>query len=288
MDGAIAAEMPAAQHPPGLSSDWRSTGITARLANTVELLHVAGRIRYDAYLSQGFIDPSEERIFLDECDWYSTSKVVIVYKDHVPVGTARVCLYDPCSEAPEAQSIPVMEVFGTEILRMLAAVPLRARSPRAVEVMRLATVPDIGSDTEIVFALYLMAGYLILHFQANAVVCAVRRHHIAFYRRLGLLKAAEPRAYPKLKFRTGLVASVQHNTEELQRSMPILHPISVNDDIYPAFMAGSSVPVFEGLRSPETVIRLLSQRRDGLEVNAGMWRQSGSGEIAAPAAELAA
>lgn len=237
-------------------------GITACLTSSDELLMTAGRIRHAAYLAQNFIEPTADGIFLDDCDFQPNSKVVIVFKDGVPVGTARVCLYAPASGIVGASSIPVMDVFGAEILQMLDRVPVHGRPRRAVEVMRLATVPDIGSDTEIVFALYLMAGYLILYFQANAVVCAVRRHHIAFYRRLGLLKAAEPRAYPKLKFQTGLVASVQSNPEELQKSMPILHPISLSDSIYPNFIAGDLVPVFEGTRSPEAVIRLLSNRQD--------------------------
>jgi hypothetical protein len=239
-----------------------ATGVTGRIATDRDMLRVAGAIRHEAYSSQNFIEPTSDGIFLDECDLYPSSNVVIAFRDGVPVGTARVCLYAPDSKIPGTTSIPVMEVFGPEISQMLSATRAVNGFHRAVEVMRLATIPAIGFDTEIVFALYLMAGYITLHYQANAVICAVRRHHIPFYKRFGLHKAAEPRSYPKLKFQTGLVANVQSDCADLKMSMPILHPISLNDSIYPPFMAGDMVPVFEGIRSPESVVRLLSSQRN--------------------------
>lgn len=288
MDGFIPNKLRAERSSAREWQTGSNSGVTGRIATDHEMLRIAGAIRHEAYSSQNFIERSSDGIFLDDCDLYPSSNVIIAYRDGVPVGTARVCLYAPDTEIRGTTTIPVMEVFGPEISQMLSSTRTATGFHRAVEVMRLATIPAIGFDTEIVFALYLMAGYITLHYQANAVICAVRRHHISFYKRFGLHKAAEPRAYPKLKFQTGLVANVQQNTAELQLSMPILHPISLSDSIYPSFMSGDVVPVFDGLRSPETVVRLLSGQRSAEGSRAGERRDAGRANFPAAGREIAA
>jgi len=244
--------------------------ISARLATSPEVFRDAWMLRHAAYSSHGFIETNANGMFMDECDHYASTKVVVVYRNNSPIGTVRVCLYAPESGIDGANSIPAMDVFHDEITNLLQATPPVRRGPRAVEVMRLATHPDIGSEREPALALFLMAGYLTLHFQANAVVCAVRRHHMPFYRRVGLQKMTEPRAYPKLKFETGLLACIRRDTEELQRSMAILRPISLDDDIFPDFIRGRPVPVFDSERSPATVNRLLSSRPEPAPSLAGL------------------
>ncbi len=227
-----------------------------------EVFRDAWMLRHAAYASHGFIEATPSGMFMDDCDYFPNTKVVVLYRNNLPIGTVRVCLYAPASGIPGADSIPAMDVFRDEITGLLEATPPTLRGPRAVEVMRLATHPDIGNDREPTMALFMVAGYLTLYFEANAVVCAVRKHHMPFYRRLGFKKVTEPRPYPKLKFETGLMACVQRNTEELKRAAPILHPVSVDDDVYENFIHGEMVPVFAGVRSPEGVSRLLAGRTD--------------------------
>lgn len=251
--------------------------LTAQLATSADVLRDAWTIRHAAYSSHGFIEPTSTRMFMDECDFYSSSKTVVLYKNQLPIATVRVCLYAPGSDVAGAHTVPAMDVFHDEIIDLLRDTQNEGSTSRAVEVMRLATHPDLGNSSEVAFALFLMAGYIVLQFDANAVLCAVRKHHMPFYRRVGLRKVTEPRAYPKLKFQTGLMACVRNSPQELQQSMPILHPISRHDGIYRDFIAGRPVPVFEPERSPAVVSRLLSNR---VEPVAGAVRYPNPTELA--------
>jgi hypothetical protein len=235
-------------------------GLVARLAVSQDVLRDAWALRYKAYASHGFIETSDSEMFADDCDFYPSSKVVVVYRRGRPVGTVRICLYAPGSGLAGAHTLPILEVFPDEIKAQLAAVPTRRGAPRAVEVMRLSTDPELGFDPEVSMALFLMAGYVTMYFGATAAFCGVRRHHMPLYRRFGWRKMTEPRPYPKLKFETGLMGCVSESPEGLRRDMPIMHPISKDDEIFEDLMAGRSVPAYGGERDRTAITRQLSGR----------------------------
>jgi hypothetical protein len=132
------------------------------------------------------------------------------------------------------------------------------RPARGLEVMRLARHPDIATEHEPVYALFQMVGYLILHLEADAIISAVRSHHMPFYRRLGFRKVTEPRSYPKLKFLTGLMACTRTDGGDIADSMPILKLLSKQDGVFEDFIAGRPVPVLGAERFPTGLSRLLN------------------------------
>lgn len=237
--------------------------LVARLALTPRVLQDAWSVRHAAYASHGFIDAREDGLFMDPCDHFSSTRVGVVYKNGRPVGTVRVCLYAPGSDVQGADHIPAMEVFGPEIANLLAPGAGASRAPRVVEIMRLATDPSVAGQRDVALALFLAAGYVMWDFRVNAAVCAVRRHHLPIYSRLGFQQITAPRPYPKLKFETALMARVASNTEDLQRAMPML-PVSPNDDVYDDFVAGRAVKLFTAGRTPASVTRAMSTGRASL------------------------
>lgn len=215
----------------------------ARLASTPETLNEAFELRHAGYLSYGYIDPKEDGLFFDEYDSRDSCKTVVVYKDGVPAAAVRVCLFDPIGGTPGAYSIPATAIFHDEITALLSRVKQQDRPPRAVEVTRLARHPDYGEDRNLLYALFRTVGYLIVHFDADLVVTAVRANHMPFYRRLGLRKIEEPRAYPNLNFHTGLMACFRNKFADVQAQVPLFRNISRHDPFYRPFMAGELMPI---------------------------------------------
>ena len=247
--------------------------LTAQLAASETVLRDAWRVRHAAYSSQGYIEPRASGMFVDECDHYPSSKTVVIYKHDAPVATVRVCLYAPQSGISGTDAVPAMDVFHDEITTLLPPFSDDGRPARAVEVMRLARHPDVATEHEPVFALFQMVGYLILLLQADAVISAVRAHHMPFYRRLGFQKVTEPRPYPKLRFLTGLMACLRREGEGIEASMPILRMLSHHDAVYQDFVSGRRVPVLGAERFPSGLGRLFNAVPDPAVQPAVMPRQ---------------
>lgn len=244
MDGSFFGGL-ATQSDQKSSYNDPGSGLTARLAVSPEVLREAWSLRHAAYSSFGYIDSNPSGLFMDDYDTYPSSKVVVVYKENRPVATVRICLLAPASGIRGSDAIPAMDIFRDEILETMGRMGSESRPARAVEVMRLARHPDLGADHEPVFALFRMAGCLIVHLEADAVISAVRQHHISFYRRLGFRKMTEPRPYPKLKFQTALMACLRPDYERVVRVRPLLQSIPRYGALYEDFMAGRPVPVFD-------------------------------------------
>ncbi len=233
-----------------------NSALIARLAQTPDVLKDAWAVRHRAYASHGYIDPREDCLFSDPCDHFPTTTVTVLYKDERPVGTVRICLHAPDSFDDETSTLPAMEVFGPEIANLMIPGAGVSRRPRIVEIMRLATDPSVTGQRDVALALFMAAGYVMWHLQVNGAVCAVRRHHIPIYRRLGFEQITDARPYPKLKFETALMARMAASTEALRDAMPML-PVSPDDALYEDFVAGLPVPMFDSTRSPESVRRSL-------------------------------
>lgn len=233
---------------PKARHNWARLGesenIHARLAINETTRREAYALRHDGYLSHGYIDARPDGLFSDKYDEYANSKTIVVYKNFVPAGSVRVCVFDPSSQAYGADQIPAADIFRKEILELLRGLRPGGQMGRAVEITRLTRHPDFASDNEIVSALFRIAGYLVLEAQADAVLSAVRPNHAKFYRRMGFQKIEEPREYPGLNFLTGLMACFLRNYEGVKQSVSILEAVSLEDDAYAALNRGDLISVF--------------------------------------------
>lgn len=215
-----------------------SENVIARIATTREILLDAARIRYDAYQSRGYIDENPEGLFADEIDASPSCTTIVVYKNGAPAASARTCLYDPSSNIPGSDWTPAMDVFRHEILALLNDGAGPERSHKALEVMRLVRHPQFERDNEIIFALLRAVGYLILYNGINIIYSGVRRNHIPIYKRLGFFQVTEPRSYPKLKFRTALIACIRTRVDTESPEIDIFGDVSKSDPQYTDIISG--------------------------------------------------
>lgn len=230
----------------GLSHIRRVTlsgNVSAQLALSEHTLSEASRLRYAAYHAQGYIDHDPSGLFLDEFDRRPSSRTIVTYRNGTPAASARLCLYDPAGTIPGSESTPGFAVFGQEINELMEDVAGTADSMRAMEVMRLVRHPDFERDHEVLFALLMAIGYVILHFGAEIVFSGVRRNHIPFYRRFGFVQITEPRPYPKLKFQTALIAFVKGAGSEHLPDIRIFEEVSKDDPQYHQLMAGNATSI---------------------------------------------
>lgn len=248
MDGYNLPSLRAA-HPNGIRWNERSaTAIEAQLALGPKLSEVAYRLRYDAYFRGGFIPGNTNGMFSDEFDSMGNCRTVIVFKGGVPAATIRITRHDPSGSREDQHDLPAMKMFGSEIRSILQAICPADRPARALEINRLARSPQYSKNIDVVFALFRVAGYLFLNFNADVVFNAVRSHHAPMYRRFGFQQLEEPKQYPGLAMKTGLMASFSPGHAALIDGQPFLRGIATTDEAYAGLIAGERVAIF-GARS---------------------------------------
>lgn len=235
-------------------------GISARLAISEEHLREAWAIRHDAYAAEGLISPRADGLLADETDFLPSVNVIVLYKNDVPVATTRVCLYEPDGGIAGADYLPAMSVFHDEIVDLYRNIPPRGPHARLVENARMARHPSLGADAEPTFGLYRMVCYLLLHMEADAVLAAVQRHHMPFYRRLGMSTVADVRKHPKFDAEVGLVASVRDENEHLRKNLRVLGLVSRSDSNFQDFVSGERVPVFGTGQAPAELTGFMGGR----------------------------
>ncbi|MDD2862675.1 MAG: hypothetical protein PHI71_16640 [Acidiphilium sp.] len=242
--------------------------IEAQIVADQDLADVAYRLRYEAYLDGAFIPESAVQRFSDEYDTYGNSRTVVVFQDGVPAGTVRVTRHDPGGCENDRHDLPCMKLFEHEIERLVAQLHLPARTPRLIEINRLARSTIYKNNINVIFALFRFAAYIHLEFDADIVLNAVRAHHAPMYRRFGFQQVEAPRQYPGLAMKTGLVASFPSGHAGLIEGQPFLRGISKDDAAYAGLIAGERVAIF-GDNAPSAVrpagpVAPLSQTPDGL------------------------
>lgn len=215
-----------------------SGDITARIATTDDLLRDAARLRYDAYHTHGYIDENPTGLFIDDFDMRPSCKTIVVYEKGAPAASARVCLYDPLVSVEGSDWTPALDVFPEEILDLVRRESGDSQPKKALEVMRLVRNAGYERNHEIIFALLRAIGYLILYYDASIIYSGVRKNHIPIYRRLGFSQITEPRAYPKLKFRTALIACIKHQVDNNHPPVNIFEDVSKNDIPYQHLING--------------------------------------------------
>jgi hypothetical protein len=218
--------------------------VTARLAVSPRLAAEAYRIRYDAYHSSGHLVTGDQPIFKDKYDDQSNFRTALVFKGDTPAATLRIGEYRPPTTDAPGRKLPAMEIFGQEIDAVLAGFATDFAAPRAVEIGRLARSPIFIKDTAILFALFRVAGYLILNYDADIVFNAVRAHHVPMYRRFGFQALEEPRLYPGLTCKMALMACFRPSYAAARDHLPFLRGIATTDAAYAGLIAGERVRIF--------------------------------------------
>ena len=216
----------------------------AQIALSHGMMNTVFSLRYHSYVSQNFIDPCANELFSDEFDGRSNSVSILIYRDGVPAASVRASLYDPSGLISGAETIPALDSFGAEIDNLITNYRPDGRPARALEITRLVRRPDLANDNDLVFAMYRMTYYLVVHYEADMILSAVRQNHMPFYRRFGFQKVTEPRIYPKLKFLAGLMACFGTNYGNVKQTVPIFQCVSKYDSTCAPFMSGKRIKVF--------------------------------------------
>lgn len=218
--------------------------LEAQLALSCQSKEAAYRIRYEAYNSYGFVAQRENGIFSDAYDERSNCQTTLVFKHGVAVATIRIASYEPERSDTDYHCVQAMEIFEPEINSALNRIRFDGRSPRAVEIGKLARLPGYTRDLDVLFALFRTVGYLILDRDVDVVFNAVRAHHMPMYRRFGFQQLEAPRQYPGLTFQTGLMACFRTSYDQARKDLPFLRGINTNDAAYHGLIAGERVSIF--------------------------------------------
>ncbi|BAJ82053.1 hypothetical protein ACMV_27060 [Acidiphilium multivorum AIU301] len=231
----------------------RETGniIEAQLVTSPQQARLAYGMRYDAYREYGFVGERPDGLFSDEYDTRPNYSTILVFRNGTPAATIRVALFDPGHPDPVFHRTQAMEIFETEIRAVVAAERRPGTAGSAIELGKLARAADAANDVEVLFAAFRAAGYIGLHHDVDAVLNAVRAHHMPMYRRCGFRVLERPRPYPGLTFQTGLMGLFRDQYAVAQHTVPFMAGMAAGDPTHQALMAGepARLSVFSALES---------------------------------------
>lgn len=216
--------------------------VAARLALTPDDLRQVYTLRHEAYANAGYLEPNAASVFTDEYDGLSTSRTALLLRDGTPAATVRVCLRNDGKHAILG-SLPSDRMFGAEINAYLDDRCSTGKPGRTVEITRLARLPRYERDIVLMQALFRVAGYMIVSFDANVILATVVGNHAPYYRRMGFNVLVEPRAYPGLAVETILMACPTDDHTEMPGFLPSVNEFSTSDAVYQGLMAGETVEV---------------------------------------------
>lgn len=147
------------------------------------------RLRYDAYLQEGAIEPKKSELFDDHYDQDSNASIFAVTLDGRVAGTIRI--HRIALDAPFG---PALDTYP-DILQ-----PWLEVGESFVDPSRFVTDPSTRSDFRLFpFAVTRLACMAAERFCADWMLATVRVEHAAFYRRFCQLNPLSlPRQYPGL------------------------------------------------------------------------------------------
>jgi N-acyl-L-homoserine lactone synthetase len=196
----------------------RVTGLLERVdyrrAETSEDKDAIYRLRYQAYLNEGAIEPNPGERYLDKYDETPNCWIFGVYVDDELASSLR--LHIASREHPE---MPAMGVFSDLLTPALAAGKTIIDPTRFVADKALSRrFPELSYVTT-------RLGWLACeYFHTHLVLATVREEHQAFYRRVfGHRVICDPRHYPSLTKPISLMAlDYAMSRERVQQSRPFL------------------------------------------------------------------
>ncbi len=216
--------------------------LTARLALDRRTKQDCYKLRYLSYFAEGYIEPRRSKAYSDEYDNHPDAQTVVIYKGGRAVASTRVCVLKREADGRMSGGVPAQHMFAEEIGCLLQA-DSTALASSIVEINRLVRHPDLAEDKTLVFLLFRLAGYLILHQDPKLVVSCVRRNHIPFYARLRFRELAGARHYHGLKFSTHLLGCMREQYDMVRRMVPVLDVQGEGLEGYARLSHGETVAV---------------------------------------------
>jgi hypothetical protein len=210
---------------------------SARLALDDETMRDAFRLRYDSYLTSGYIEPNPTRLFRDQYDDLPNCQTIVIYDDGVPAASVRTCTLSSGSGLRS----PASDTFAEEVDELLGQQSSTGYGGRGIETTRLVRSPAAENNQGLVFLLYRMAGYLGMMAHSQILFACVRRNHAPFYRRLGYTPASEPKSYPGLNCPMQLMSCTRERYDEIRAAFPVIDPYAGATGSLDGFLSGEAV-----------------------------------------------
>ncbi|PCI05962.1 MAG: hypothetical protein COB78_05155 [Hyphomicrobiales bacterium] len=148
------------------------------------------RLRYEAYMRENTIDENEAGIFRDAYDDLENCWIFAIYIDGRLISSIRLHVISP--KFPKGPSLDVFpDVIG----------PMIEEGKTLIDPTRfVAEAGAMERYPELPYLTMRAACMAYEYFDASYCLAAVRREHVAFYRRVfHSIPLCEPRAYPSLK-----------------------------------------------------------------------------------------
>jgi hypothetical protein len=217
----------------------RQTRYSARLALDLQTRQDAYKLRYDSYLTSGYIEPNEARLFQDPYDDLPNCQTIVIYDEGVPAASVRICTLAFGS----GQRSPASDAFPEEVRQLLSPQSTIGVGGRGIETTRLVRSPTAENNQGLVFLLYRMAGYVGMTAHSQILLACVRRNHAPFYRRLGYQPVTEPRPYPGLNCPMQLMSCTRRRYDEIRSVYPVIDPYAGTTGPLDEFLSGEDVSV---------------------------------------------
>lgn len=213
----------------------------AKLAVDPKTHEDAYRLRYESYLTSGYIEPNESGRFVDDYDGMANSRTVVIYRDDVPLASVRVSFLVSGSDLRS----PGADTFPEAVNRILKDASFSPSGPgRGLELTRLVRSPEAQNNQGLVFLLYRIAGYLGMMSHAQVGFACVRKNHVSFYKRLGYQPETELRPYPGLNCPMQLMSSNRQRYDEIRASFPLIDPFTSATDGLEDLLSGGNVALW--------------------------------------------
>lgn len=189
--------------------------IDYRLTETEEDWAAIGRLRYEAYLREGAINPDPSQSFTDPHDDDKNAWTFGVYIDDQLAASLR--LHVATNDCP---LLPSLSVFPDLLEPKLQAGKTIVDATRLVTDRQLARLCP-----SLLYATVRLCWMATVHFKAEDTLSAVRPEHQAFYRRtFNQRPICGPRSYPLLNKPISLMtANYREVSDYVYRRYPFFH-----------------------------------------------------------------
>lgn len=186
------------------------SGLTFRVAQTIDDVVDAWRMAYKAYRRRDLIDPNRHRIHTAPQAAGAHSAVIIGCMNRVNV-TTLTAMADPESE------LPLDRIYSQELKE------LRRQGRKLVEVGLFADRRDeLGRTTEALFQLMRYAYYYGVFNGATDFVVAVFPRHVKFYTRaLGFEICGPAKSYPVVRHQTVVLLRLDVQAKLQENPLPV-------------------------------------------------------------------
>jgi len=178
-------------------------------------------LRYRAYRSNASIPESEQRRFSDRFDDQPNHVLWAIVEGTRIVASLRTTWYDP--KLPDLRT-PEQEAYSDDLTRAVpAGIPL-------VSGNRLVTEPERNGRSRVHVMALLRQYMVVAECHRGWSICAVRRHHTAFYQRVLCMRVLGPeRPYPGLTCGMHLMGeSFVEQADLIYRNHPELVPTAAD------------------------------------------------------------